>query len=238
MKLGNLNDEEILVAIIGVITAFIWINVSPSVGAFYTVAVMFYLVPVMSKRRDWIVQTLTNRPPILNGVIIAFAVLFVWIIASSFILDAAVPSTEITYNNFFEQLRLYTNIPVLSSDPIASFATYGIAIPIIESFIFLSFALSLFLKVFKMKLGWYPPGHPLFYKMLWIVALVGVTGSMFHLTIRQLADVALIVDGLFFAVSAFLVFRFKRLFEGMVFHILTNSGVLILGASAVAGAAV
>lgn len=238
MQLGSLKDEEILVAIVGVITAFIWINVSPSVGSFYTVAVMFYLVPVFAKRKDWVVQTLTKRPPLVNGVVIALVILFVWVMASSFILDSLMPNTEVSFYNFFDNVRAHTNLPVLGSDATANFATYGIAIPIIESFIFISFVFMLAFKGLGLKqLNWYPPGHPLFWKMIWVCAIVGATGSLFHLTVRVLVDQLLFVDAMFFFISALLVFRFKRLFEGMLFHIFTNSGVLLLGAAAVAGAA-
>lgn len=228
INLNSFRDEEILAGLILIITAFLWINVNPSVGAFYTVGSFFYLVPLLAKRKDWYVPFLTKKPSIPNGFLVGVGVLVAWMFISSYILGFQ-QNTQIAFQDFFKTLSTYTNVPVLAQDPALRFLTWGVFIPIVESFVFLSFLLKYVASWFKVPVKWAKYGTKNFWSMIWVSLTVGVSGSMFHLTVRQVADVALVIDILFFTISALLVFRYKRLFEAMNLHILNNSGVLLLG---------
>lgn len=222
----SLKDEELLVSIAAIATAFIWINVQPQVGSFYAFGVVLFLVPVLAKRKDYFVQFMDKHVKLPNVIIVAGAVLVAWVLASSFVLSYSTQS-EVAFVDFFAKLQTHTNIPVLGNDQIANTATYGILIPVVETMIFLSFTLMVMLRIFNIKLQWYKRGSPNFYKMIWVCVMIGVIGSMFHWSTRLLDDVALAVDFVFFFASALLVFRFKRLIEAMAFHIFVNLGVML-----------
>jgi len=222
-----LRDEETLVSIIVILTAFLWINVNPQLGAFYTVATLFYFMPLIAKRKDFFVEIMTASQKIIKGVFIALAVLGIFLIASTTVLKFT--GTEVAMSDFFTHLNAQTQIPILSQNPSIRLATYGVAIPIIESLFFLSFVLTLAARAFRLRIQWHKFGTPSFWKMIIVCAVVGATGSLFHMTVRLMADTALLVDFIFFAGSALLVFKFRQLFEPILFHILVNSGVLILG---------
>lgn len=224
----RLKDEEILVGIAAIAMAFIWINVQPAVGAFYSFGIMLYFVPLLARRKDYIVEIIDKKTKLIPSACIAAVLVVVWILGSSAILSYGSQS-EVALQDVFKNVRAHTNLPVLGDDDNANLATYGIAIPFVESLIFLSFVLMLCLKIFNVKLGWYGPKHPLFWKMVWVCAIVGVTGSLFHLTTRLMDDVALAVDFIFFFTSSVLVFRFKRLVEAVLYHMYVNTGVLLIG---------
>lgn len=231
----SLRDEEVLAAILAVISIFTIINISPEVGTFYSFGVMLYLFPLMagSVGREWVVEFITKRQNLFKSLGISGVMLVVWVFISIMIIARIEPSTKMITPGVevFAELSRYTQVPVLSQDPSVRFVIYGVFIPIVESLFFLSFWL-MFLakKVFRLPyVKWYRAGTPQFLKMLWVCALVGATGSLFHLTVRMAADFALFVDFLFFTISALLVFKYKRLFEATGLHVGINSGVLLLG---------
>lgn len=229
----SLLDEEVLSGVLAIISAFAIINISPEVGTFYTFGVLFYLIPLLARRKDWIVEFITKRQNILKSMGVGLIALAVWIYASSFLITYVEPSIEsiVPGTAVFEALSRQTQVPILSQDPTVRLVVYGILIPIVESLFFLSFWMKfLSKKIFQLpQIRWYRVGTPQFWKMLWVCAVTGATGSLFHLTVRMASDYALLVDFLFFFCSSLLVFKFRRLTEATSFHAMVNSGILIFG---------
>lgn len=225
----NLKDDGVIASILSIFTAFVWINVNPSVGAFYTVGVLFYLMPLLAKKKDWFVEIYRNNKTVLKGIFIALGALFLWVFISSILTQYLQPQLEIGFYDFFKNIRSETNVPVLSTDPVLKFLTYGISIPGIESFFFLSFMLMLLCRVFKVPLMWHNPKSRYFKMMLLICIIIAISASLFHVTARLVSSFAMILDFIFFFISALLVFRYRHLLEAMLFHALTNSLVLIIG---------
>jgi hypothetical protein len=228
MDFNSLRDEEIIVGFVAILTAFVWLNVSQNVGSFYTVGVFFYLVPLLARRKDWVVPITTKKPSLKAGLAIGGVILGIWLVSASFIISGLTQSA-VSFESFFTRMSAYTQVPVLGNDPNMNFITFGNAIPVIETLIFLSFTLKLLLKVFKLDLRWQKIGGPGFMKMVWICIVIAAAGSLFHMTVRMMADTALFIDFGFFFISTLIVFRFGRLWEAMWFHILVNSGVILLG---------
>lgn len=235
----NLRDEEILAGVLLFASMFAIINISPDVGIFYTFAVMIYFFSILTKRKDYIIEFIVKNQNYLKSLIVSLFVFGVWLVLSSLIIPFFDPQTEsmLPGTIVFERLAEQTQIPVLSEDPTVRFVVFGVMIPILETFLFLGFGIKLAAKALGLKrIKWYKLNTPQGQKMLWICAIIGVIASLFHMSVRLAKDYALIVDVMFFFISALLVFytsTFKtkrpRLFEGGLFHIFTNSGVLLLG---------
>ena len=244
----KLQDEEILTAILGILSAFSIYNIDPSVGMFYTFAIIFYFVPLLTKRKDWLIEYLTPKLDLIKSIVVSAAVFAGWLITTTLIYTAfmSVPTTEsVIPQQVFAELSRTSYIPVLSDNPGVLFVVYGVFIPLAESMFFLSFILKFWSsKIFHLpEVRWYKPGTPQFWKMLWVCALVAACGSLFHMTARitkatlevlpmpinLYIDYTLTNDFFFFFVSSLVVFFRKRLFESSNFHIFVNIGVLLLG---------
>lgn len=220
----GLKEEEFLVGFIVLATAFLFINVNADVGTLYSIGAFLYLLPIVAKNRRYFIEvikgTLGNR--IFSILLFSFIGVLVWALISSYLIQK-LPTFSLI--DTFRFIKTQTNIPILSQDPTVRILTYGIIIPIVETFIFLSFGLLFWGKIFSYHLLWNPRDLK-----MWIVAgLVGITGSIFHITVRLASSSALAIDFLFFFISALLVIRFKELIQAMFFHIITNTAVLLVG---------
>lgn len=235
----NLRDEEIFAGILLFASLFAIINISPDVGVFYTFAVVIYFFLVLLKRRDWVIEFIVKNQNFTKSTLVSLVFFGGWLLFSSIIIPFFDPQVESMMPGamVFERLAKHTQIPVLSDDPYVRVAVFGIMIPIMESFLFLSFGIKLAAKALKLReIRWYKLNSPQGKKMLWICAIIGVVASLFHMSVRLARDYALIVDVMFFFISSILVFytsTFKpkkaRLTEASLVHCFVNSGVLLLG---------
>lgn len=223
-----LKDEEFLAVGLVILTGFLYLNVSRDIGTFFSIAAVAYLTAVLSKRTDWFVQFI-KRGRFESDAAIGAGMVVVWLVLASFLLTYIKPVFTFSVIDTLQQLYLYTDIPVLSADPNVRFIVFGIAIPIIETTLFLSLVLMFWAKLAKVKIQWHPMQSPNFMKMLLVCALVGITASLFHMSARMMADFALIIDFVFFFLSSLIVFRFKELLGAGLFHVLTNSLILLVG---------
>jgi len=245
MGLDNLRQEEFVAMGMLIVMAFTWINVEPTVGAFYVAMTLIYFITVGNRRFSEI-ELIVTRQDIGKAFIGAGVVLVAWVIASMWIWEqtggqVSLGFTPEAFSTFFRQLALFTQVPVLADDPNIKFITFGINIPIIESLFFLSFVLLFWAKLLSVPVRWHSVNSPYFLKMLGVCVLVGVSGMLFHLTARSLNDIALGIDVLFFGVSALIVFASAsripliggdvkvNMFKGVVFHVMVNSLVLVVG---------
>lgn len=225
MGLTQLRDEEYLSFIVLIFLLFTGVNINPQVGMYYLGGFLAYFALLMARRRDWIIEIKRGNKSFFDAVPVAVAVLAAWGFLSTSIL------THTAFVDFFARLYTEANVPALSSDPTAALILFGVVVPIVESFMFLNFVLIYAAKLIKVNVSWPRFGTESFWKMLMVCAVVGAVGSLFHITVRGMSEWALLVDFLFFTISAVLVFKYKQLLEPMWFHILTNSAVLILGAA-------
>jgi membrane protease YdiL (CAAX protease family) len=227
----ELKDEEIIAVGLLIATSFIYINVSASIGTLYTLFSVFYLASIFARRKDWVVEIITKNTDLLKSLILSFASFIVWVCIASFMFVYVKPNmmSAIEFESLFSNIASYTQVPVISTDFMLKLIIYGILIPVIESLFFLSFVLKFWSRLLNVNIMWYNFRSPYFLKMLYVCALVGACGSLFHLAVRMSSDFALILDFLFFFISSLIVFRTKRLFEAINLHILNNSCVLLFG---------
>jgi len=217
---------------------FVAINVSTTLGIIYGFFVLAYFGQVLSPRIQAI-QIIAPRENIMLSLLAGVIFFAVWIFLSAYISGFfGTESLLDTASNFLIKLRSETQIPVLSNDSNIIFLLYGIAIPVIESLFFLSVTLIFWSMALRTPVGSIDnPKDRRFYKIIVIAILVGIVGSLFHASVRLLSDEALIIDFLFFSISAFGVLMSKRLFRtsqismgAMVFfHIFVNSMVFLFG---------
>ncbi len=223
MRFLNLRDEEIIVVAAFIFLLFTGININPQVGTYYSLGLLGYMAVLMARRKDWFLQIRKGKKSYFDAIPIAIAILVAWTALSSTVL------THTAFGEFFSRLYTEANLPVLSNDPTMALVLYGTVVPVVETFMFLSFVLVFAAKLIKVPIRWHKPGSKNFLKMLAVCAVVGAIGSLFHITVRGMSDWALMVDFFFFAISALITFKYGQLLEGMWFHILTNSVVLIVG---------
>lgn len=236
-KIDGLNDEILIALGFVILSGFIAINVSTTVGLIYGIFAIAYFVQVAAPRVPE-VQVIAPRENFAKSAILGLVFFLVWIFLSAaltgyFHSESLVSSA----GDFLVKLKSETQIPVLSNDPMAVFVIYGQAIPIIESLMFLSVVLIFWVLAFKVQpdsISSYK--DPRFKKLIVAAILVGVVGSLFHASVRVLSDFALVIDFLFFTMSALGVILTKKLFKleklsmlsMIVFHILVNTAVLLV----------
>jgi hypothetical protein len=223
MKFASLRDEEVLVVLAFIFLLFTGININPQVGMYYSLGLLGYMTVLMARRKDWFLQIRRGKKSYWAAIPTAAVLLIAWGALSTTVL------THLSFPDFFSRLYTEANLPVLSADPTMALVLYGTVVPIVETFMFCSFVLVFGAKLLKVPIRWHNPGTTNFLKMLAVCAMVGAIGSLFHITVRGMSDWALMIDFLFFALSALVTFKYKQLLESMWLHILTNSVVLMVG---------
>ncbi len=240
---AGLGQEEMLAVALIIFFGFVAPNVDTTVGFYYITMPIVYLIVVGSKPLKEI-EILVQGQDLGRVAAASVAVLMAWIGLSMMVWQSTTGAVSFGFTPqniqaFFSQLSIFTNIPVLSNDPLLRFIIYGVAIPIAESMLFLSAVLLLWAKLLKVPIAWHGPTSPKFLMMLFVCLLVGISGSYFHLTARSLQDIPLLIDVLFFGISALGVFASTsripvvggdqkvNMSKMIGFHLLVNSFVLI-----------
>lgn len=216
----NIRDEELITMSVIFIMGFLWINIDPSLGSWYSVFGMLYLITVWSGKARY-VEILTKNTKIIESIIFSCILAVAWVMLGNTVLQ----------QSLFATMKESSTIPVISGGLSMELLIYGILIPIVETMVFCSFAVVLWSMVVGLPLPirWYNTKSPYFYKMLWVCILVGVSASLFHLQARMASDIALAIDALFFSLSTLVVFYRKRIAEAGIIHAIINSGVVLGG---------
>lgn len=228
INLGSLRDEEVFLVIITAFMAFVSINFNSNLGLVYSVFSIIYAILVFSGKKNKVVQMLGRGEKFFESLMIAAVVTVSWVFIAKSALG--ILGTEVSAFDFFAHLRTQTQLPFFSQDPIFGLIVYGFAIPIVESLFFFGVLLPFMSRdVFKLPIRWYKIGSANFFKVLWVCAIVGSIASIFHVTVRISSDQYLILDFIFFTLSAFMVFlsRSSSLLITTMMHILNNSGVIL-----------
>jgi len=230
------NEQDKMYVIAGIlliVTTFVFLNVNKDVGTVYSIFSLIYFVTVMSKKG--FVPIIIKGQDITKSTFTAGALLVAWLVITSILTTYVQPNVALgTFSlvnlEIFKQLHKFTQLPVLSDDPNIALGVWGVAIPVIEGVAFTSFMLLLYCKIAGIEFRWHSINSPQFIKMLIVCAMVGASGSVFHLSARMLNDWALLVDFIYFFISALVVFKFKRLLEVIELHVFINSLLILIGA--------
>jgi len=221
----QLRDEELIGAGMLIIATFLYVNVSQLVGTLYAIFSLAYFVTVGDNLKFGI-ELLRQPYNTVRALGLIAIVIGVWIIISSFAIGIIQPNLQVNIlsTEIFRVLALKSGFGVISAeDPLVKFLVWGIFIPVIESMFFLSFVLIFWAKALKVPIAWNPRN-----KNMWVVALmVGFTAEIFHLTTRMMDSYALVADFVFFFLSALIVFKYRQLFEGIIFHVIINSAIIL-----------
>jgi hypothetical protein len=239
MPLNTKDDAYIILALI-VINLFLYLNVSSGLATIFTFMTLTYLI-VLSSRQLPKIELWSSGIKLPQTLAVTAVIFGIWTYASSFILKALGSVTFISYKEFFQTLRIYADVPVLSNDPSIIFFAYGVFIPVVETLFFLGVVLLLYSKVMNSKIGLSRLGGRELNLALLVSLLVGITASLYHLTVRTSSVVnpaaAAIVDIGFFALSSMLVYyspkitggRHSLLLPAALLHVMVNSSVLLVG---------
>lgn len=241
------DDIYITIGLI-VITFFVYLNVSSNVGTLYALMTMTYFIVITSRQIPKI-EILSKGMDLPKAFAISAAIFGGWVFLSSTILQylGAVQSFSLT--SYFGALRLFSDVPVLSSDPTVILFIFGFFIPIVET-LAVAILIILFSKVFNSQVTTPKIGSAQFRTMLIVALLVGVTMSLFHLTTRvnnpavtatgQLItpEIAAVLDIIFFGLTAVIVYYSPKIGErsgrvifilpAIMLHIFSNLGVLLV----------
>ncbi len=220
---SNLNIAVVSIALIA--TFFLWTNFDAGFGALTSGMLIVYLIFLSSRK-------LRQIPMIRPGAKFTKTVIFsvvgfaIWVVLANVITATATGAVPNFFSlDAFAILAENTQVPILATDATTTFISYGIIIPIAESVLFLSFVAVALMAVTKTKFR-FDMKSP---KMMFIVAGVGMTVALFHITVRGFGDLALVTDSVFFGLSMLLVFWRGHMAEAIAMHVLNNSMVLAVG---------
>lgn len=226
----RLEDERVMVGILGIILSFIYLTIDPKLATIYSIFTILYGITLAD--RSWKeVQILGRKFDIMQAFVIVAFTLAIFTIISAFILGMLNPEFKNSYGlQLYQKLQVYSNFPMVRYEEYR-LIVYGILIPIIESMFFLSFVLIFFAKLLKVRIRNLPNSWSRLLqhgKAIWLACLVGATASIFHLQVRTKFSYALVVDFIFFTLSALIILRYKHMLEAIGLHQAVNT-LIILG---------
>lgn len=256
---NGLRAEVLISGFLTIAFLFLSINFDSNLGLFYAVISGLYFISVVTPSFEEV--EIFVKQDYVSAIASSFVILAIWAGVSMYIWQI-LGGTQVVFGQFpgsflafFQQLSLSTNVPVLAADPTVNLFVYGGLIPFAESMLFLSVGLILvvrllnFLSGSNFRITWSTkPGDMI--AMVAVCVIIGILGSLFHLTARFANDIPLVIDFFFFSFSALVVYAStsgvpvlggdekRNMFKGVAFHVFNNFIVLLLAggtAAVVAG---
>ena len=230
--MNKLQDERIIVGALTIILTFIYLTIDAKLATIYSIFTILYGITIADK--SWKeVQIIGYRLDMMRFFIVVSFSLAIFTIISAFILGILNPNMQNLYGlQLYKVLQTYTSFQLNPGYEAYKLIVYGIMVPVIESVFFLSFVLMFYAKLLKVRIRNLPNSwskllqNP---KVIWLACLVGATASIFHLQVRAKMSYALIVDFIFFTLSALLTIKYKQSLEAIGLHQAVNCLVILGG---------
>lgn len=226
----GLNDEKTLVLALLLVLGFIYLSVSHEVGNILTILTVGYgFVVIFTKQPIQFIKKIDFTSLIL---IAAFSVL--WIFLSYFIAVYIFNVESVfSFQSLLTHINSKTNVPVLSDNPFVRQLVWGTVFPAVETVGLLGLGMTIWSRLIRVNINNKLSFGRFFssFKHIWLMLLVGVTCSLYHLVVRQGQDMALFSDFVFFSLSVPLTMMTGQLFEAFGLHFTINNLVLLMGGS-------
>lgn len=212
----GITDEKDLSLIAIIMGVFILTTLSQTIGVIYLGMSVAYAIAV-NQGRSRVYEFVRGRHnlqmALLLGVVLVGGFLIIGGISLGAItLEAAAP-IQILQSSFVDQFTI--------DNYIIKFVVFGMFIPVVETLFFYG----VIFKFIMLKAG--ATGQLTQFQTILSITMIGAIATSFHFIVRLFNDQALLMDFIFFTLSAVIVLRQKELSGAATGHAITNSWVIL-----------
>jgi membrane protease YdiL (CAAX protease family) len=201
----NWRDEKEILIVTLIISLFILVTLSQTVGTIYTFFLTLYFLLIKTPYTVQISKKPFKIPDFLVPVLGMGAFLF---ITGSFITGSVF--------SVFEILASYTTVTFLIDIPWVKFVVWGIFIPFAETLFFLGVILPYLRRKLNVKKG-------INIDSILLILMIGSIAALFHIVSQLMSNEALLMDIIFFGVSSLVVLQYDELKQAFIMHAVLNS---------------
>jgi len=200
----NVWENTRTLALLSIIAAsFIVVTLSQSIGVPFAIMAIAYAIYA---QRTEVIPFSTGATRIPKLLVLGGVLIFGWFMIGSLF---GQHTFSVLSSSYIENFTI--------DNAFVKLAVFGIFIPLVETFLFLGIVLKLISRKLQMSEN---------IKRILVPAGVGLSAAAFHVTVRMFSPSALLVDFLFFFLSAILVMYKNELKQAFIAHALVNSIVL------------